>query len=441
MLYFIQVNLYTMAMLAIYSLFLCNRPLYQQSRYYLISSALLPLILPLIHMPERYSPQLQETSLLRFNLPEILISATRHTVEMPGKVDWLAVGYLIIAGIIIAWQLLNGFRLWQLIRNRQQVDHGSYRLVIAPGLAPGSFGNYIFFPDGEINDNIMAHECAHIQLNHTRDILVITLLQALIWPNLLLIWIKKELQQVHEFQADELVNADIAVYAELLLSSVFQTQSLHLIHSFINHPIKRRIMMLLKKPLGQSARFLCLLKIGTATMVTILGLIYLQSCNQKVNNTNQSNSLASTPGSIDSLKKINSPDKENDPSIFHKDYDTYYDTVKKDGKLAVNEHRVYKSFGAMDRKPEPVIDIYKFLADNIRYPESAKQGGIQGRVVVHFIVNENGKICNPEMVRAPDMSLANEALRVIRTMPDWKPGIVNGKPVAAYFYLPIVFKL
>ena len=88
MLYFIQVNLYTMAMLAIYSLFLCNRPLYQQSRYYLISSALLPLILPLIHMPERYSPQLQETSLLRFNLPEILISATRHTVKKPGKVDW-----------------------------------------------------------------------------------------------------------------------------------------------------------------------------------------------------------------------------------------------------------------------------------------------------------------------------------------------------------------
>ncbi len=441
MLYLFQVILYTMAMLAIYIMFLRNRPLYQLSRYYLISSAVIPLIMPLIHLPERYSPQLQNEAMLQFYLPAIIVSGSKHTDAFRNNVGWFPVAYLLVAGIILVWQFWQGFRIWQLIRNNQQVDHGAYKLIIAPDFGPGSFGSYIFFPDNAINDTILAHECAHIQLNHTRDMLLLTSLQAFIWPNILLMWIKKELQQVHEFQADELVNADKAMYSQLLLSSVFQTQSFSIIHSFIIHPLKRRIMMLQKSPLGQAARFLTLFKIGAATMLSFLCLIYMQSCNPKENKINQQNGIESTKSQADALTAVNPPVKEHDPSLIHKDYDTIYDTVTRDGKLAVNEHRVYNSLDGMDRKPESNFDVPKFLADNLKYPEDAKKKGIQGRVVIHFIVNENGKIVNPEIVRTPDISLGEEALRVIRTMPDWKPGTIKGKPVAAYFYLPILFQL
>lgn len=82
-----------------------------------------------------------------------------------------------------------------------------------------------------------------------------------------------------------------------------------------------------------------------------------------------------------------------------------------------------------------------FLNTNIRYPAQARRKNIQGKVVVKFIVNENGAVVNPQIIRSVDDTLDEEALRVIKSMPNWKPGLIDGKPVKVYYTLPISFKL
>ncbi|MCM1297072.1 MAG: M56 family metallopeptidase [Muribaculaceae bacterium] len=99
---------------------------------------------------------------------------------------------------------------------------------------------------------------------------------------------------------------------------------------------------------------------------------------------------------------------------------------------------------AVDKTPEypgGMDAMMKYLASNIRYPEEAQKKDIQGRVIVKFIVTEDGSVVDPSIVRGVDQSLDQEAIRVVKAMPKWTPGTVNGKPVSCYFTLPVNFRL
>jgi len=82
-----------------------------------------------------------------------------------------------------------------------------------------------------------------------------------------------------------------------------------------------------------------------------------------------------------------------------------------------------------------------FLGKNTKYPEAAKEAGIQGRVYVEFIISENGEIADVKIARGVHPLLDNEALRVVKSMPKWKPGVQGGKKVSVNFHVPINFVL
>lgn len=82
-----------------------------------------------------------------------------------------------------------------------------------------------------------------------------------------------------------------------------------------------------------------------------------------------------------------------------------------------------------------------FLGDNIKYPENAKQNGVQGTVIVNFIIEKDGSIGDSKIVRGIDNECDEEALRVVKSMPAWTPGYQRGKAVRVSFNLPIRFKL
>ncbi len=90
---------------------------------------------------------------------------------------------------------------------------------------------------------------------------------------------------------------------------------------------------------------------------------------------------------------------------------------------------------------EGAVALMKFITQSIRYPVVAQENGIQGRVVCSFVVNKDGSIVDAEIVRGIDPSLDKEALRVINSMPKWKPGKQRGKPVRVKFTMPITFRL
>lgn len=85
--------------------------------------------------------------------------------------------------------------------------------------------------------------------------------------------------------------------------------------------------------------------------------------------------------------------------------------------------------------------LMKWLSSNIRYPESAQQNGVSGRVVVKFVVEKDGSISGATIVKGVDKDLDQEALRVVKRMPKWQAGKNNGQAVRSYFTLPVTFKL
>ena len=112
--------------------------------------------------------------------------------------------------------------------------------------------------------------------------------------------------------------------------------------------------------------------------------------------------------------------------------------------VAVDEDDNPLNFQVIERLPEfpgGMVEFMKWLTKNLSYPVIAQQQKIQGKVLVSFIINKDGTISNPKVVKSVSPELDREALRVIRIMPKWKPGEDHGKPCRTYFCIPVVFKL
>ena len=91
--------------------------------------------------------------------------------------------------------------------------------------------------------------------------------------------------------------------------------------------------------------------------------------------------------------------------------------------------------------PGGIVQFMKWLTRNLRYPPQAQQQKIQGKVVISFIVNKDGSISAPTIVKSVDPVLDSDAMRVVRMMPRWKPGMEKGKPCRTMFAIPINFVL
>lgn len=118
--------------------------------------------------------------------------------------------------------------------------------------------------------------------------------------------------------------------------------------------------------------------------------------------------------------------------------------VVKEPEPEVKKHEEEKIFVAVEQQaefPGGQAALMKWLSNNVRYPESAQQNDIQGRVVVRFVVEKDGSIGAANIVKGVDKDLDREALRVVKKMPRWQPGKNNGVAVRSYFNLPVVFRL
>jgi len=105
------------------------------------------------------------------------------------------------------------------------------------------------------------------------------------------------------------------------------------------------------------------------------------------------------------------------------------------------EEEIFVAVEQQAEFPGGTAAMMKWLNNNVRYPESAQQNDIQGRVIVKFVVEKDGSIGKAEILKGVDRDLDREALRVVKKMPKWQPGKNNGVAVRSYFNLPVVFKL
>lgn len=110
-------------------------------------------------------------------------------------------------------------------------------------------------------------------------------------------------------------------------------------------------------------------------------------------------------------------------------------------KKPVEENKVFHAVEQMPQFPGGDTELMKHIQKNLKYPPVAMENNIQGRVVVQFVVTKTGKVGEVKVVRGKDPDLDKEAVRVVKTLPDFIPGKMNGQAVNVWYTLPITFKL
>ena len=126
---------------------------------------------------------------------------------------------------------------------------------------------------------------------------------------------------------------------------------------------------------------------------------------------------------------------QNVPLIIDPDKVDQYLAERKD---TIN---VYDCVEQMPSFPGGTQKLKEFIEENLRYPKELEESCVQGRVIVRFIVERNGKLSNVKVVKSVDPVLDKEALRIVKLMPRWIPGRQNGITVRVKCYIPIIFRL
>lgn len=153
------------------------------------------------------------------------------------------------------------------------------------------------------------------------------------------------------------------------------------------------------------------------------------------------------------VEEIKSQDelKESTTAIGSTDFDKgtddltvvreYKDEVIVEEKKEDLDTKVFQSVEQMPQFPGGDVELMKYINSHIKYPTMAMENNIQGRVVVQFVVTKNGSIGEVKVLRSRDKDLDNEAVRVVKSLPNFIPGKMNGQPVNVWYTLPVTFKL
>ena len=363
-------------------------------------------------------------------LPEVLLPVfwvggqiEQESIVSSRNFSWqeiLFFAYLI--GVIIAsskfvWGTL---KLWIQLKSATLQVYNGNKLVVHPRFEPASFFGYIMLPSFDPTDAdhqlILKHESVHCTQRHTLDLILIQLLKVFFWFNPFIFMYERLIREVHEFQADHFVtrfHSEIA-YSKLLLRLATKSNSNHLVHSFNQFQTKKRIMMMTQtntKPV-QKARFILALPL----LALFIAVFSFES---------SANSKGEFPESADILNTNLQPATDTVSVILGKDGNQVFDVV---------EIQPNPAGGKME-------GWMKYLAESIKYPEEAKKQGIEGTVIIVFVINSDGTISDVETLRGIGGGCDEEAMRVIQNAPKWTPGLQGGKPVNCRMRLPIRFKL
>jgi tonB family C-terminal domain len=149
------------------------------------------------------------------------------------------------------------------------------------------------------------------------------------------------------------------------------------------------------------------------------------------------------------VEEVRSMDEIENNENKHSDFDDIIRSGSHQEVVVVDEmpvpkedpDRIYETVEQAAEFPGGVEGLMKFIADNLRYPAAAKENGIQGRVMVQFVIKKDGSIGQVNIVRKIDPECDAEAIRVIKTLPKFIPGKMNGRPVNSRYVLPVTFKI
>ncbi len=395
----------------------------QLNLWYLLVAIGFSMVFPFIKLPDGLGQASQSVASVEeylVTMNEVEISAITAPRTLGVMVDLYLVGVALCA-VYLLFQLAAQVVIVIRLRRRHKVyrasdgfdiPRGAALMLLDDDTATYSFFNHIVVGTRGLNDDevrcILAHESLHVRQGHSVDLLFARLLCCLMWFNPFAWLIMREIRAVHEFQADA---ASIGAcgredYLHLLYRQATGTGYGHITNNFKSINIKKRIVMMNTKKSRYGAW-------KVAAVLPVVALLLMVGCKP------------AEPAPADNAASEELTVSTNEPSI---------EPVLFDMENAPEGFQPPEYVGGMDA-------FYKYLTDNLRYPEQAKADNIQGRVLIRFVVMNDGSIVNVEVARGIGGGCDEEAVRVVKAMPKWKPAVSDGKPVNVQYALPITFKL
>ncbi|RGR89985.1 M56 family metallopeptidase [Phocaeicola plebeius] len=424
MLYLLQVNVGLILFYALYKLVCTRDTFFRSRRFILIVSLVLPFILPFIDVREWLESRDRMIMLTHFDysavLPEIVVGS--EAVETGNRVFVLSewIGYLYLAGVValLVRLAVQAFSLYRLIvRMPEKEINGVCVKCLNDPSGPFSFFGWIFMNPAAVKEDeiseILTHEMAHVKQHHSVDVLLAEMVSICCWMNPFAWLLKREVRLNLEFLADrKVMEAGFATksYQYHLLGLAYN-HKYGLSNNFNFSHLKQRIIMMNKKKSNAAGHIKYALFVLPAFALLVAGNI---SCSQDASQTEDAKEEVVAPVS---------PEAKEAPA----------DSTAKEEVFMVAEQ--------MPEFPGGMKELLKFLQDNLKYPENAMKNNVQGRVIVQFVVEKDGTLTEFKVARSVDPDLDAEALRVLQTMPKWKPGMQRGKIVRVKFTVPVSFKL
>ena len=444
-----------------YRLLLSRETFHRFNRVALLSILLLSCLLPLVEVTVEKQTEVHQTMM---TLEQWLMLAdmmnTANTAELQAEevtVTWIQVALLVYLTGILFFAFRNGYSLLKLgglLRSGRKEQLEKYTggkekvtlIVHDHDIAPFSWMKYIVISQKDLDENgreILIHELAHIQNRHSWDLLVADICIFFQWFNPASWLLKQELQNIHEYEADETViekGVDAKQYQLLLIKKAVGTRLYSMANSFNHSKLKKRITMMLKEKSNPWAKlkYLYILPVA-AIAVTAFARPEISETAEEISAVKVNDLTA-----IVEAKATKTAEEAVQMSTVLKDttkpVEVKYIPVEVSDKLKGSP--VFEMVEQMPEYPDGGMPAaLEYIQKNMKYPESAKKNGTQGRVTVQFVVDKGGNVTEPKVIRSVDKELDAEAIRLVKSMPKWKPGMQKGQTVAVKFTMPVLFRL
>lgn len=491
------------ALYALYWLLLRRHTYFAFNRFYLLAALFVALAAPFVVLTEKAPEPLPMTE-ITLEPSMIVYTPAPEPFMTTEQILWLVygVGVFFMLGRLVfrLWQIVKIIRAGE----RQRAGNFILVRAADASISSFSFLNYLVVSQKDAEtygDVVLRHELVHIRQRHSWDLLWLESVHVLWWFNPILIYFKRSLKEVHEFIADELAtNGDRMQYAHTLVGYAFGVSPNVLTNNFFDTAqLKNRIAMLTK---NRSSRWVLGRYLLAVPVVAIL-VSSVAARTAEVIERQPENTLTLKEGvmlvkgkivdkkdkkpipgvevSINGVERGTSTDikgefmlndvptnaellvsfvgfKTKIVPLAGKDKSTHVVKIELEEGVSPRLSSAQKAAPAaksitidgeevklvVEKHPEfpgGLPGLMDYLSKNIKYPEPARRAYVEGKVFVSFVVQKDGSVSNVEVLKGLGFGCDEEALRVTKAMPKWKPAMHKGEVVNVKYNLPIKFVL
>lgn len=425
-----------------FRLLLSKETFHRFNRMALLGVLFFSLLIPCIEVTTRHQVEVQQAVL---SIEQLLLMAELEAtpanvgaVQETPAISWVQIVLLVyLAGILFLacrniYSLICLFRLIHSGKH-EKLEKGVTLVVHNQEIAPFSWMKYIVISRKDLEENgreILIHEMAHIHHRHSVDLLVADICIFFQWFNPGAWLLKQELQNVHEYEADETVineGVNAKEYQLLLIKKAVGTRLYSMANSFNHSKLKKRITMMLKEKSNPWARLKYLYVLPLAAIaVTAFARPEISEKIEEISAV-KVNDLAEIVQEkvLQDTVKVSKDEKKDDLVVSGVE-------SKEEEEIVI-----FEVVEQMPEYPGGMSALQKYLSEKIA--GSPMKGKAGGRVMVGFTVAETGKIKDVRVLQSDEASLNQEAERIVSEMPDWIPGKQRGRPVPVKYTVPIRF--